>query len=75
MTRAELIALANQILESNGSEAEIDALMELFDQNVPPSRRLIIIFLPRTRQRKRLRPQRRRSGGQMPRLSPHHFAV
>lgn len=35
MTRSELIALANQILEGDGNEAEIDALMELFDQNVP----------------------------------------
>ncbi len=56
MTRSELIALANQILEGDGSEAEIDALMELFDQNVPHPDGSSLFFLPRTRQRKRLRP-------------------
>ena len=46
MTRAELIALANQILEGDGNEAEIDALMELFDQNVPHPDGSSLFFYP-----------------------------
>lgn len=46
MTRAELIALANQILACNGSEAEIDALMEQFDQNVPHPDGASLLFYP-----------------------------
>ena len=46
MTRSELIALANQILECDGSEAEIDALMEQFDQNVPHPDGSSLLFYP-----------------------------
>ena len=48
MTRAELIALANQILEGDGSETEIDALMELFDQNIPHPDGSSLFFTPNT---------------------------
>ena len=46
MPRAELITLANQILECDGSETEIDALMELFDQNVPHPDGSSLFFYP-----------------------------
>ncbi len=46
MTRTELIALANKILEGDGSETEIDALMEQFDQNVPHPDGASLLFYP-----------------------------
>ena len=46
MTRSELIALANQILECDGNEAEIDALIERFDQNVPHPNGSSLLFYP-----------------------------
>jgi hypothetical protein len=35
MTRNELIELGKRIVAAEGSEAELDDLMEIFDKNVP----------------------------------------
>jgi arabinogalactan endo-1,4-beta-galactosidase len=35
MTRNELIELGKRIVAAQGSEAELDDLMEIFDKNVP----------------------------------------
>lgn len=46
MTREELIELGYKIVNCEGSEDEIDELMELFDENVPHPDGANLFFYP-----------------------------
>lgn len=46
MTREELIVLGYKIVNCEGSEEEIDELMELFNQNVPYPDGADLFFYP-----------------------------
>lgn len=46
MTREELIELGNKIVNGEGSEAEIDEMMEVFSQNVPHPDGANLFFYP-----------------------------
>lgn len=46
MTREELIALGKKIVNCEGTEKEIDDMIELFDQNVPHPSGANLFFWP-----------------------------
>lgn len=46
MTRKELIELGNKIVNPEGTEEEIDAMYELFSENVPHPNGANLFFYP-----------------------------
>jgi Colicin immunity protein / pyocin immunity protein len=46
LTKAELIKLVTDIMEANGTEAEIDAWLDLCRDNVPHPQAVDLIFYP-----------------------------
>ncbi|MDF0717899.1 bacteriocin immunity protein [Muricauda sp. 334s03] len=46
MTRIELIDLGQKIVAAKGTESQIDAMMDLFDKNVPHPNGSNLFFYP-----------------------------
>ena len=54
MTREELIALVDKIMKCQGSEKEIDKMIELLEQNVTDPEVTNYIFMKKTHRKKLL---------------------